>query len=72
MAYDNPDAMKGFSDRDLHRLVARVEAYVVGCARRYVFSSDERQETFIRNRMSSTKVQRPFFPTLKAELANYE
>ena len=72
LAYDDPNAMNGFGDGDLHRLVVAVNAYVVGCARRYMFSSDERQETFIRNRMSSTKVKPPFFPTLKAELATYE
>jgi hypothetical protein len=42
-----------------------VNAYVVDCPRRYVFSTDERQERFINNRMSPSTVQPPFFPTIK-------
>ena len=49
---------------DPDKLVAIMNSYVVGCARRYVCSSDERQKIFIHNRMSTRMVKPPFLPSL--------
>jgi hypothetical protein len=46
------------------QLAANVNSYVVGSARRYVFSSDERQKRFIENRIFRTMQEQPFFPSL--------
>jgi hypothetical protein len=66
VACDGSDTLVRLSKDDPDRLVKTMNCYVVGCARRYVFSCDERQATFIRNRMSTSMVKPPFFPSLAA------
>lgn len=46
------------------QLVRRINTSVVSCARLYVYSADRSQEQFVSNRMSSTLVAPPFFPSL--------
>ena len=45
-------------------LVKAINKSVVSCARLYVYGTDRSQEQFISNRMSSTPVEPPFFPSL--------
>jgi len=45
-------------------VVQHINAGVVSAARLYVYGSDNSQERFVRNRMSSKIVERPFFPSL--------
>jgi hypothetical protein len=53
MRRDNPD-----------KVVSHVNAGVVSAARLYVYASDESQERFVKNRMSTKLLGTPFFPTL--------
>ncbi len=64
VASDDRRTLERTGDSDPDKLVAMMNAYVVGCARRYVFSSDERQKVFVHNRMSSRMAKPPFFPSL--------
>ena len=45
-------------------LVKQINLAVVSSARLYVYGADRSQELFVSNRMSSTMVEPPFFPTL--------
>lgn len=45
-------------------VVRRINAGVVSAARLYVYASDESQERFVRNRMSTKMSRTPFFPSL--------
>jgi hypothetical protein len=49
---------------DPNKVVAEMNGYTVGCARRYVFSADENQRSFIEGHMSKRMAQPPFFPSL--------
>lgn len=53
MQRDNPDLV-----------VRHINTGVVSAARLYVYASDESQERFVRNRMSSKMAIAPFFPSL--------
>lgn len=46
-------------------LVRQVNTYVVSSARIYVYGSDQSQNVFVQNRMSSNMAGQPFFPTLQ-------
>lgn len=63
-ASDDMGAIDKIDRADPDKVVATVNKYVVGCARRYVFSSDEGQKVFIENRMSTEMAKPPFFPRL--------
>ena len=71
VACDDPDILNRFDTNIADGVVSVMNAFVVGHARRYVFSSDERQATFIRNRMSKQPTQRPFFGTFQRELDGF-
>jgi hypothetical protein len=71
-ACDDVNTLIRLSKSDQTQLVKAMNGYVVGCARRYVFSSDESQATFIRNRMSTSMVKPPFFPSLSAAVRRRE
>jgi hypothetical protein len=45
-------------------LVRHINEGVVSAARMYVYASDESQERFVRNRMSTRMLGTPFFPSL--------
>jgi hypothetical protein len=62
-ACDDVNTLIKLDRADPDALVTKINRYVVGCARRYVFSSDERQKTFIRNRMSRSMVKPAFYPS---------
>jgi len=62
VASDDLGAIEKIDRSDPDKIVATMNSYVVGCARRYVFSSDGSQKVFIQNRMSTQKVKPPFFP----------
>jgi hypothetical protein len=64
VACDDVNTLVRLDRDDPDKLVTAMNCYVVGCARRYVFSSDERQRTFITNRMSTCMIKPPFFPSL--------
>lgn len=63
-ASDDMGAIRKIVRADSDEVVAMINKYVVGCARRYVFSSDERQKVFIENRMSTVMAKPPFFPNI--------
>jgi hypothetical protein len=46
------------------QMVREVNAGVVSAARLYVYSSDNSQERFVKNRMSTRQDSQPFFPNL--------
>jgi hypothetical protein len=50
-------------------LVRQINTYVVSSARIYVYGSDQSQNVFVQNRMSSKMVDPPFFPTLQRGVA---
>ncbi|MGA2995988.1 hypothetical protein [Bradyrhizobium sp.] len=45
-------------------LVARVNGFVVGRARRFVWASDRTQENFVGDRMSTEMEPLPLFPNI--------
>jgi hypothetical protein len=76
MACDDPDVLSRFDTNIADAVVATINAYVVSRARRYVFSPDERQVAFIRNRMFTDMVKTPFFSkvyeTMAARISSFE
>jgi Protein of unknown function (DUF4238) len=64
VATDDLAALREIQRSDPYKVISKVNRYVVSHARRYVFSEDTSQERFIRNRMSSKKINPPFFPEL--------
>jgi hypothetical protein len=69
VACDEVDPLNRFDTNIADPVVKLINAYVVSHARRYVFSTDEKQATFIRKRMSSLMVKPPFFPSFRKGLA---
>jgi hypothetical protein len=66
VASDSYDFLQMLTRMDPSILAQEMNRFAVSYARRYVFSSDESQATFIRNRMSRDKAKPPFFPALSA------
>ena len=71
VASDDPAYLVALREGDLDALVLAMNTHVVGRAQRYVFSSDESQEAFIKAQMSTQQVQPPYFPSIKAQLARW-
>ena len=71
VASDDPAYLVALREGDLDALVLAMNTDVVGRAQRYVFSSDESQEAFIKAQMSTQQVQPPYFPSIKAQLARW-
>ncbi|MBE7728250.1 DUF4238 domain-containing protein [Komagataeibacter sp. FXV3] len=66
MACADESIFEAISRSNQTEIVRTINEYVVSHARRYVFSSDETQESLIKNRMSSSMVKPPFFPSFYA------
>jgi hypothetical protein len=60
----HPDIFERLRRTRPDQLVRQINTKVVSCARLYVYGADNSQEQFISNRMSSTQVAPPFFPSL--------
>ncbi|KXV71936.1 hypothetical protein AD951_01370 [Acetobacter malorum] len=66
MACDDESIFEAISRSDQTEIVRTMNEYVVSHARRYVFSSDETQESLIKSQMSSSMVEPPFLPSVYA------
>lgn len=65
VASENLDFWIKKGSKDSRRLVKLINLFVVGRARRYVFSSNEKQGNFIRKNFGTDRVSPPFYPSLK-------
>jgi hypothetical protein len=66
IASDDLSLFERLDRADPNTLVEHMNRYVVGSARRYVFSIDESQKRFIENHMSERMAEQPFFPNVQS------
>ena len=71
VASDDPAYLVALGEGDLDALVLAINTHVVSRAKRYVFSSDKSQENFIKAQMSTEQVHPPYFPSIKAQMAQW-
>jgi Protein of unknown function (DUF4238) len=64
VATDSVRRLEEIRRSDPFKLTRTVNEYVVKNGRRYVFSHDESQASFILKNMSAKRVKPPFFPNL--------
>lgn len=68
MACDDKSIFEDIQRSNQTDIVRTMNDYTICHARRYVFSSDESQESLIKSRMSTSVIKPPFFPTLFAAI----